>query len=253
MAPSHSLAGTAGKDAIRGFGGFNVSEYNIQDHRFKKHQANFSQQNRSGTKYAGKNALNAPKSVPKKDQQLPPGSNNVFGWREQTLPDPLPGQVAGGFGRLPFSSADTSLLQWKMKHGFGQNDPNLTGMLNEQNLAPNPNAHWRLQSDPFIHSDVGVPSITTQNYMDLPTAQLFPDSAKVHIRGKHDHTNLKEHLTPTTWNPSNTTVATFHTFSNPEFPVVHGVPGTVKATREPLNRPLLYSDLPLPPQPAVIN
>lgn len=247
-----SLIGTSGKNAIRGFGGYNVSDFNTQDHTFSKHKANFSEQNRSGIKYAGKNALNPPKAVNSKQQRLPNGPNLVTSWREQTLPDPMPAQVAGGFGRLPFSSADTSLLQWKMKHGFGVNDPALAGMLNEKDIAPSLGANWRLQSDPYIHSDIGVPSVTTQNYPDLPTTNVFT-SAKTHVRGKHDHTNLREHLTPASWNTSFTTVATFHTYSDPEFPVVAGAPGTVKATREPLNRPLLYSDLPTPPQPVVQN
>lgn len=248
-----SLVGTAGRNAIRGFGGFNISDYNTQDHTYKKHKANFNEQNRNATKYAGVNPLNPPKAVAPKTQRLPNGPNLIDTWREQTLPDPLPAQVAGGFGRLPFSSADTSLLQWKLKHGYGANDPALVDMLDERNIAPIPAANWRLQSDPYLHSDVGVPSVVNQNYPDLPTTNLFPTGAKTHVRGKHDHTNLREHTTPTTWNPSFTTVATFHTYSDPEFPVVAGVPGTIKATRDPLNRPLLYSDLPAPPQPVVQN
>jgi hypothetical protein len=249
---SSALVGTSGRNAIRGFGGYNVSDFNTQDHKFSKSKGNFSQQNRSGTKYAGKNALNAPKAVSKKEQRLPNGVNPDFDWRERTLPDPLPGQVAGGFERLPFASADTSLLQWKLKHGFGSNDPTLIGMLDERQIAPS-GANWRLQADPYVHSDIGVPSVITQGYPDIPTTNLFPYNNKTHVRGKHDHTNLREQLTPATWNTSNTTVATFHTYSDPEFPVVAGAPGTVKATRDPLNRPLLYSDLPAPPQPVVQN
>jgi hypothetical protein len=247
-----AITGTAGRNAIRGFGGYNISDFNTQDHTFKKHKANYSAQNRSGIKYAGKNPLNAPKSVPEKTQKLPNGPNWATSWREQTLPDPLPAQVAGALGRLPFSSADTSLLQWKLKHGFGVNDPALEGMLDERNIAPIPGANWRLQSDPYLHSDVGVPSVTTHNYPDLPTTNVFT-SNKTTVRGKHDHTNLREHTYPTAWNTSFTTVATFHTYSSPEFPVVAGAPGTIKATRDPLNRPLLYSDLPVPPQPVVQN
>jgi hypothetical protein len=250
---SKVLAGTSGRNAIQGFGGFNESDFNTQDHTFKKHKANFSEQNRSQVKYAGRNPLNPPSSIPEKAQKLPNGVNPINSWREQTLPDPLPGQVAGGFGRLPFSSADTSLLQWKLRHGYGQNDPALSDLLDERNIAPILGASWRLQPDQFLHSDVGVPSVTTSNYMDLPTTNNFPAQMKSYVRGKHDHVNLREHLTPGMWNDSNTTVATFHTYSHPEFPVTGGVPGTVKATRDPLNRPLLYSDLPSPPQPVVQN
>lgn len=248
------LLGTSGKNAIKGFGGFNVSDYNTQDHTFKKHKANFSEDNRSSNKYAGINPLNPPKAVNEKTQKLPNGPNIINDWREQTLRSSLPAQVAGGFGKLPYSSADTSLLQWKIRHGFGQNDPALAGMLDERNLAPIPGANWRLQSDPYLHSDIGVPSVISHNNFDLPTANVFPVGQKSVVRGKHDHTNLREQLAPGAWNTSNTTTATFHTYTNPyEFPVVGGAPGTVKATREPINRPLLYSDLPTPPQPVIPN
>jgi len=247
------FSGTSGRDAIHGFGGFNVSDFSTQDHTFKKHKSNFNEQNRSTFKYAGPNALNPPKATDKKEQKLPNGMNKIYKWREQTLPVPLPGQVAGGFGQIPFASSDTSLLQWKLQHGYGQNDPSLHHLLDEQNIAPRLEASWRLQSDPYLHSDVGVPSVLGQNYFDLPTSNPYPQNMKHISRGKHDHTNLREQLTPGAWNTSNTSVATFHTYSDPELQVVNGVAGTIKATREPLNRPLLYSDLPAPPQPVVQN
>lgn len=246
---SIKLAGTAARNGIHGYGGFNKSEYSIQDHTFKKTKANYNEQNRSGYKYAGKNALNAPKSTSEKQQKLPHGPNQIASWREQTLPASQPAQVAGGFGALPFSSADTSMLQWRLGHGFGQNDPSLVGMIDERNVAPIQGANWRLQSDPYLHSDVGVPSVIGQNVFDMPTSNNYPSDQKTHVRGKHDHTNLREHSTPAAWNTSNTTVATFHTYAGTEFPVVGGYAGTINATRDPINRPLLYSDIPRPPQP----
>jgi hypothetical protein len=249
---------TAGSNAIQGYGGYNISEFNMQDRTWHNKRGNFSQQNRSGIKYAGQNPLNAPKSVPTKVQgQMISNRNRKntdFDWREQTLPDPLPGQVAGGFSALAGASSDTSLLQWNMRHGFAQNDPNLTGMLNERNIAPSLGAHWRLQSDPYIHSDVLVPSVVNQNMIENPTINAFPMAAKRGpFRGKNDIMNMEEQRRPAGWNTSNSSVATFHTYTDPLFPVTMGAAGTIKATREPLNRPLLYSDLPSPPIPTVQN
>jgi hypothetical protein len=239
------MNGTSGRNAIEGFGGFNFSEHNIQRHRFKTPNNDNNEQDHHYKSMAGHNPLNPPKAVDASTQKLRIGANPNFDWRERTLSLPVPGQVAGSFGRLPFSSADTSLLQWKLHHGFGANDPSLLGMIDERGVAPKVRADWQWQADPYLHSDIGVPSVIGQNMMETPSQNVFPANKKVIARGSHDHTNLSHHLTPAFANDSNISTGTHYTHGAPAQPVTEGF----RATRGPLERPLLLSDLPMPPQP----
>lgn len=243
-------SGTSGRNAIQGFGGFNRSEHNIQHHRPPTPTNTNVEQSHIPKMFAGRNALNNPKSVSESVQKLRVGVNKEYDWRERTLPQDLPGQVAGGFGRLPYSSADTSLLQWKLHHGFGQNDHALLGLLDERSIAPKVRSDWQWQSDTYLHSDIGVPSAVNQNMIETPSYNhnLFPRSRKKLLRGQHDHTNLKEHHTPSLDNQSNVASGTHYTYGNPGQDVTNGF----RATRGPLERPLLLSDLPQPPQPVPV-
>lgn len=236
-------AGTSGRNAIQGFGGFNVSEFNIQRHRPKDGAGNYSEQDRTSTRFAGRNPMNAPEAT--KSSGKFKGANTNWDWRERTLSAPLPGQVAGGFGVLPFGSADTSLLQWKLRHGLGSNDPSLVGMIDERQIAPAIRADWQWQSDSYLHSDIGVPSIITQNMHETPTQNVYPVGRKTVVRGKHDHTNLSHHTRPHRAYDSNSSSGVHHSFAGFAQPVTEGF----RATKGPLERPLLLSDLPQPAQP----
>jgi len=240
------LSGTSTKNAIQGFGGFNVSEYNIQRHRPKEFTNSNTEADHQHKQYSGRNPLNNPGATDAQRSQI--GANTAFNWRERTLPGSVPGQVAGSFGRLPYTSADTSLLQWKLHHGLGANDPSLRGMIDERNVAPSVRANWNWQSDPFLHSDIGVPSVVNQNMMEKPTQNIYPFTKRGILRGKHDHVNLEHHTRPIYWNDSNTSTGTHHTHGGPPHPMVEGF----RATRGPLERPLLLSDLPQPPEPVAI-
>jgi hypothetical protein len=237
--------GTAGKNAPQGFGGFNVSEFNIQRHQVRPFNNDFSEQDHKHEKYSGYNPLNPPKAVDPSTQKLGKGANPNFGWRERTLALPVPGQVAGSFGKLPYTSADTSLLQWKLHHGFGANDPSLMHLIDERNIAPQVRADWQWQADSYLHSDIGVPSVVNQNMVETPSQNKFPRHLERVVRGKHDHTNLHHHIRPAINNDSNTATGTHHTSGIPPDPMTSGF----RATQGPLERPLLLSDLPLPPQP----
>lgn len=240
---SFSMTGTSGRNAIQGFGGFNQSEFNIQRHRPDKSSNDFSEQDRSAKSFAGRNPLNPPKAV--ESSTTMKGANANFDWRERTLSLPIPGQVAGGFGRLPGTSSDTSLLQWKLRHGIGSNDPSLANMLEERNLAPALRADWQWQADSYLHSDIGVPSVVNQNMMETPTQNVYPAGLKQIRRGKHDHTNLHHHLRPIFEYDSNISTGTHHTHGTPAHPMTEGF----RATKGPLERPLLLSDLPQPAEP----
>ena len=241
-------AGTSGRNAIEGFGGFNFSEHNIQRHRADRFHNDYNEQDHTHKQYAGRNPLDAPESVNASTQQLRKGANPNFSWRERTLSLPVPGQVAGSFGRLPFSSADTSLLQYKLHHGLASNDPSLRGMVDERNIAPKLRADWQWQSDPYLHADILVPSVVNQNMIETPSQNIFPGNKKQLIRGRHDHTNLAHHLKPIFDNDSNVSTGTHYTSGAPPDPVTSGI----RATRGPLERPLLLSDLPQPPQPLAV-
>lgn len=238
-------AGTSGRNAIQGFGGFNVSEFNIQRHRPKNADGNYSEQDRTATRFSGRNPMNPPEAT--KSNERFKGANANFDWRERTLANPLPGQVAGSFSALPGASSDTSLLQWKLWHGLGSNDPSLVGMLDERQIAPAVRADWSWQSDSYLHSDIGVPSVVTQNMHENPTHNTWRGQ-KISIRGKHDHTNLQHHTRPIQNYDSNVSSGTHHTSGSFAHPGVEGF----RATRGPLERPLLLSDLPQPAQPVAI-
>lgn len=237
--------GTSGKNAIRGFGGFNRSEYNIQHHKPGAPANTYTEQDHRHKPFAGINPLNNPRSTTKK---VGYGANTDFAWREQTLHGAVPGQVAGGFGRLPFSSADTSQLQWKLKHGFVSQDPSLRGMINETDIAPKLRADWQWTPDPYLHTDIGVPSVVRQG-VDFGTVNQFPVEKRKIQRGKHDHVNMRLHTHIQTNYDSNTASGTHHTSGQPPSHVTAGL----VATRAPLERPLMLSDLPQPPQPMTIR
>lgn len=243
------IAGTSGRNAISTLGGFNFSEYNTQDHTFSKSKASYTEQDHGQRKYAGLNPLNPPHATKAKPSRY--GTNKMYEKREQTLTNPVPGQVPGFATRLPFASADTSLLQWKLKHGLGQNDPSLKHLIDERQIAPNKykTADWQFQADPYYHSDIGVPSVINQNYLDLPTHNTFPAHYRIRRHGKHDHTNLKEHHTPSFKNDSNMSSGNHHTQGSHLFAGVAGF----KMTRGPLERPLMLSDLPQPPTPLPVQ
>lgn len=239
-------AGTSGRNAIPTLGGFNFSEHNIQDHTFAKSKATYVEQDHIPRKYAGLNPLNPPSVTRYNISKF--GLNKIYEKREQTLPSQTPGQVQGYPMKLPFGSADTSLLQWKLRHGLGQNDPSLRNLIDERTVAVEPykTAHWRFQADPYVHSDIGVPSSVNQNYLDMPTHNTFPSNAVIPMRrGRHDHTNMKEHHTPTYYNDSNMASGNHFTQGSHHQPEVEGF----KVTRGPLERPLMLSDLPQPPTP----
>lgn len=235
MARSKQSKGTSTRFEIAPKGGYNFSEHNIQDRGRATPRANFSEQNRPTTTQT--NALNAPAAT--KAQKPVFGVNESNDFKERTWTQPPPGQVPG-LPQPAFGSADTSMLQWKMGHGFAQNDPALHGLLDERQIAPSPDAAWQWQADAYIHSDVGVPSVTNQNWLERPTYNSFPASRKKHILpGRHDHTNLKEHHTPTVDNDSN--MSSGNHYTNGAF--------LQEFTRGPLEGPLLLSDLPPIPEP----
>lgn len=236
--------GTSGRNAIQGFGGFNFSEHNIQRHRPKNFTNDYNEQDHDSTKkWAGINPLNPPEATGA--QKLKYGANAYNDWRERTLHLPVPGQVAGSFGKLAYASADTSLLQRNLGYGFLAEDPTLRTMLEENEIAPQYYASMRHQADPYLHSDVNVPSVIGNNYMDNATHNTFPRHKKHVVRGKHDHTNLKHRHTPAVENNSNVASGTHHTSGIPTDQVTSGY----RITRGPLERPLLLSDLPAPPMP----
>lgn len=237
--------GTSGKNAIQGYGGYNRSEYNIQRHKPGVPANHFSEQDHRHKSFAGINPLNNPKSTTSK---VGYGANTDFGWRERTLHEATPGQVAGALPRLPFSSADTSQLQWKLKHGLGANDPSLIGMLNETDIAPKLRADWQWTPDPYLHTDIGVPSVVRQG-VDFGTVNKFPSSSRKIQRGKHDHVNMRLHTHWQTDYNSNVASGTHHTSGQPSHPVTGGI----VATRAPLERPLMLSDLPQPALPLTVR
>lgn len=242
------MIGTSTRNAIRGFGGFNRSEFNYQKHSGKV-GGDYSEQDRSTRAWAGIDPLNNPATLPENEQRLPFRPNQTTDWRERTLQLPTPGQVAGGMPRLAYTSADTSMLQWNLVHGLANNDPSMVGMLDEHQIAPSPRADWQWQSEPFLHSDIGVPSSMWQNLNETPTQNKFPVRQKQIVRGHHDHTNLKHRTTPQYKYDANLSTGNHHTMGAPPHPVNSGF----RATRGPLERPLLLSDLPQPPQPMPVT
>lgn len=242
------MLGTSTRNAIHGFGGFNRSEFNYQKHSGKT-GGDYSEQDRSSKAWSGLNPLDAPDALAENEQRLPFRPNQTTSYRERTLHLPTPGQVAGGLPRLAYTSADTSMLQWKLGHGLGNNDPSLVGMLNELRIAPQVRADWQWQSEAFLHSDIGVPSTLRQNLMENPTQNIFPGDKKRVVRGRHDHTNLAHHTRPHYHYDANVSTGNHHTVGGPPHPMISGF----RATRGPLERPLLLSDLPQPPQPLPIT
>lgn len=248
-----SLIGTSGQNAIPTFGGFNQSEFNIQKHhgRHEIGNASFVEQEHSHKMYSGRNPLDAPGAT--KEQTSKFGVNKVYGWREQTLGGQIPAQTETiqweqtAMRRLKFDGSDPSRLSRSLRHGFGQNDPALQHLLLDQQVSPVVPAKWFSQSVAYLHSDVGVPSAINQNMLDNTTHNTFPRELKGIRRGKHNHTDLIHERKPEVHNFSNVGAGVHST---------RGVAGTnmitgFRATRGPLERPLLLSDLPAASQPNI--
>jgi hypothetical protein len=249
-----SSAGTSAKNAIPTFGGFNFSEFNTQRHtHLRTEHSTFSEQERTHKQFSGRDPLNSKWSTTESNQKMYSGLNKAYGWREPTLAVPVPAQVetltneVTARRKQTFGGSDKSLLARATRHGFGQNDPALQHLLDEREIAPRTNAALEWTSDPFVHSDVGIPSVVSQNLVDNPTKTRFPVSMKEHHRGKHDHLQLKHERTPALRNESHSGSGTHHTHATPTNPVTNGF----RATRGPLERPLLLSDLPAPETPQI--
>ena len=244
------LSGTAGRNQIPTHGGFNFSEFNIQKHTHPRTEhSTFSEQDRGHQKYAGRDPLTPPSSSTQNIKRS--GLNKAYGWREPTLTLPVPAQVETltseqtALRKVQFAGSDRSVLARSFRHGFGQNDPVLQHLISENQIAPKPLQEFL--ADPYVHSDVGVPSVANQNLLQTPTYTRFPMSAKEHYRGRHDHLSLKHERTPALRSNAHTATGAHHTHAIPTHPVTNGF----RATRGPLERPLLLSDLPPAPQPQI--
>ena len=188
---------TAAIDQIAPKGGYNISEFNIQDHRPAKHPGvNFSEQRRTHERYAGRNPFNPPGATGEKVPQF--GKvNEAYGWREQTLQAFVPAQVPVRERTFAYQAAfsgepERFHMPRAIRHGFASNDPTLAHLLDELQVAPMTQAsHWS-QSDDYLHADIGIPSTRNQNYLDNPTRNQFPVHEKTVHRGKHDHHNMLE-------------------------------------------------------------
>lgn len=243
----NTSAGTAAKNAVPTFGGFNFSEFNIQKHTHPRTEhSTFSEQERTHQQFSGRDPLNSKWSTSEQNQKMRSGLNKAYGWREPTLQLPVPAQVETltseqtAIRKQTYGGSDKSLLARATRHGFGQNDPAIQHLLDEREIAPQSDAALEYRSDPFIHSDVGVPSAVNQNMIDNPTYARFPNTLKHHHRGKHDHLGLKHERTPAMRNESHSSSGTHHTQASAPKPVTNGF----RVTRGPLERPLLLSDLP---------
>lgn len=240
------LAGTSGRNAIATHGGFNFSEFNIQDHKpGNDPRANYNEQERTHAMLAGRNPLNPPSSTLERTPAS--GLNKDYGWRENTLQVPTPAQANPVERSLALQSGfrggmDASRFSRAMRHGLGQNDPALQHLVDEKQIAPVPPTNWRQNPDSYLHSDVGVPSALTHNLMENATQNEF-SGTKVVVRGNHAHQILAQERTPSMLNESSAGSGTHHTAAAPGMPVVSGFRA---------DRPLMLSDLPTPPAPNII-
>ena len=240
------MSGTSGRNAIPTHGGFNFSEFNFQDHKpGADPRANYNEQERQHKMFSGRNPLNEPWSTSQTQTGFK-GPNEVYGWREDTLQRAVPAQVPDR--ERTFSMSTSSVAGRAFRHGFGQNDPSLQHMIEETSIAPAPRAPWQFQPDPFVHSNVGVPSPLTHNFHDLSTRNSFPGALTfTSKRNNHDHVNLAEERKPSVMNHSNVSNGTHWTHGTGPMPVTDGF----RATQGPLSRPLLLSDLPVPRYPDI--
>ena len=241
------VSGTSGRNAIPTHGGFNFSEYNIQDHKpGPDPRSNFNEQERVHKEWAGRNPLNPPKSTSDKSSGF--GLNKAYGWREDTLSGVPAAQsssvekTAGLQAAFRGRSGET-LFGRALRHGHAQNDPSLQHMLSQAQIAPAVPSTDRLDPDSYYHSDVGVPSVISQNLLEHATQNAFAEGMKVRRVGKHQHQHLDVERRPFMINNSNSGTGTHHTHAMPGFPVVSGFRA---------DRPLMLSDLPTPPAPAII-
>lgn len=241
------LSGTAGRNAIPTHGGFNFSEFNIQDHKpGPDPRASFNEQERVHTEWAGRNPLNPPKSTSDKSSGF--GLNKAYGWRENTLYGVPAAQASSiekttGLQSSFRGSAGESLFGRALRHGHAQNDPSLQHMLSQSAVAPALPDTSRLDADSYYHSDIGVPSVISQNLLEHATQNAFMEGLKVRRVGKHQHQHLDAERKPEMVNESNSGTGTHHTQSLPPQPVTSGFRA---------DRPLMLSDLPAPPAPNII-
>lgn len=174
--------------------------------------------------------------------------NKAYGWRENTLhgiPTFQTSQVErtsrlisgyrGGVGEAVGDRAH--------RHGFGQNDPALQHMLPHEGVAPPAPSRFGIDPDSYYHSDVGVPMSMNQNLLDNPTHNRFDKNKSIRKRGFHQHQHLDVERKPPLMNQSHSGTGVHHTHAIPVFPVVSGFRA---------DRPLMLSDLPAPPAPAII-
>jgi len=241
------ISGTAGRNAIPTHGGFNFSEFNIQDHKpGPDPRSNYNEQERTHDKYAGRNPLNPPSSTSDKTPGF--GLNKAYGWREDTLRSAPPAQSSAIERTMMLQSAfrgasGETLFSRALRHGHGQNDPSLQHLLAEKAIAPPVSKSLVLDPDSYYHSDVGVPSAVNQNLMERATANVFMESKKVRRLGKHQHQHLEVERRPFMANDSNSATGTHHTMAVPGQPVTSGFRA---------DRPLMLSDLAPPPAPPII-
>lgn len=243
---------TAAIDQIAPKGGYNISEFNIQDHRPTIHPGvNFSEQRRTHERYAGRNPLNPPGATDEKRPQF--GKlNEAYGWREQTLQAFVPAQVPVRERTFAYQAAfsgepEQFHMPRAIRHGFASNDPTLAHLLDERQVAPITQAsHWS-QSDDYLHADVGIPSTRNQNYLDNPTRNQFPVHEKTVRRGKHDHHNMLEDRKPEFRNHSSLSSGNHVTQGHHHAPLTSGM----ALSEFKFDRPLMLSDLAAAPQPPV--
>lgn len=243
---------TAASKQISTTGGYNGSEFNIQDHRpTTNNGVNFSEQRRSHQRFAGRNPLNPPGCTDEK-RPLFGKLNEAYGWREQTLQATVPAQVPPRERTFVYqSSFDGEPERYHMpraiRHGFASNDPTLAHLLDERQLAPRTYAsHWS-QADPELHSNVGIPSTPNQNMLDRPTFNRYPEDKKTVKRGNHDHHNMLEDRKPEFRNESSVSSGSHPTQGHHHAPVSSGM----MMSEFRFDRPLMLSDLAPPPQPPI--
>ena len=250
MNKNQDLVGTSGRNAIATTGGFNFSEFNIQEHDLRNDSdaGGYSAQDRQKKMYSGRNPLNPPQSTTGTGETF--GINKEWGWRENKLPHLLPAYPQSNTVELTpaaqsrFDGSDSSYVQRAFRQGFGQNDPAIQHMIDEREIAPEIRGDMYTRADSYLHSDVGVSSVINQNLIETGTFNNFPKEHRQIVRGTHEHQNLTAGHTPRMINLSNAASGTHHRSGNPQHPVLQG-------TRGPLERTTLYSDFPNPAQPPI--
>jgi len=246
------LFSTAAVHQIAPKGGYNASEFNLQDHRPTAHRGvNYSEQRRTHEQYAGRNPLNPPGATGEK-RPVFGRLNEAYGWREQTLQASVPAQVPVRERTFAYQASfsgepEAFHMPRAIRHGFASNDPSLAHLLDERQVAPQTQAsHWS-QADAYLHADVGVPSTPRQNMQDLATRNVYPEDEKTVTRGKHDHHNMFEDRKPEFRNHSSLSSGSHATQGHHAAPVTSGM----MMSDFRFDRPLMLSDLAPAPQPPI--